>query len=310
MVKKIVSILLAMLIILTAVFILGLGICQVVKGLYNVIYVYAIQNNFRLKEYHMSNCQYHMEIVLFGDFWGREYGYDHSWLAWDNIAGATVLKAPILCLIANAIRNIASICTKFVVASLFFVIALRLFSLGDGKLGKVIKKVSYGLGSACLFGLTLTSLVMGIIKCAVWIRTVISMFTYVIKYGSIGESLYMFTALGSISIYSLLYYVVAIASFIGAIFFIVSIFAKDKKKLTPEEKKELQVKKAEEKKELQKKNAEKKKASLERELAKTEAFLKKANEESIEEPKEETKVEEKTEEKVEEITEEKVEAKA
>ena len=302
MVKKIISILLAMLIILTAVFILGLGICQVVKGLYNVIYVYAIQNDFRLKEYHHWKCSFH--YYCYYDYYDYYYGVyqAHNEIATSNIYGATVLKAPVLCLIANAIRNIASICTKFVVAALFFVIALRLFSLGDGKLGKIIKKVSYGLGSVCLFGLTLTSLVMGIIKTCVLVRTVVSAFTYIIRTEHFSQILNYIMYSGSSSIYSLLYYVVAIASFIGAIFFIVSIFAKDKKKLTPEEKKELQVKKAEEKKELQKKNAEKKKANLERELAKTEAFLKKANEESTKEPKEETKVEE--------ITEEPVEAKA
>ena len=225
MVKKITSILLALLILLSAVLVLCMGIGSVSKAIINIIIM--IRDSQRYSFYN---------LLYFHNFYCHNYedylitGYGNYFLVNSNVVhgNATVIN-PYICIILNFLKDIASLLNKFIVAGLLFALSIRLFACGKGKVSKITKNVSACIGALFFLGFACTNLVMGFVRSCVWIRTLISFIIATFELKDIRWFFEIIFGSSKFNVYGIIFYVVALVAFVATIFLIASMFNKKEK---------------------------------------------------------------------------------
>ena len=226
MLKRILSISLAFLLIVCALGVLLIGLCDIING-----FVRFIDYGFNFMESHINyfHFEHQIEDYYYPD--GSSYNTHYYYSSNIVVPSMNLLKNPVLCLLVNAVYNLTETLVKFVFAFALFFFAIYIATYGDGKIVKIARGASGALVVVLLVLFALGNVVMGLVEGCVWIRTMLST---ILQFGS-GGFYYILKVFGqfiTFNILSISNYVIAIVSVVFAAFIASTLLNLIKKKAT------------------------------------------------------------------------------
>ena len=244
MAKKIVSVFLAILLLVIALFMTANLASDLVMRLVSIVEFLSIGNGLHIGHFHYYYHGHALHIYGFSDC-----------LPQNVLNNQSYFQSETLCFIATTISNWANFVKNASVALGFVSLAIVVFSCVIPKIGGKIKAIGKVLLIIAFFGIFAGNLVIGFIDTASWIRTVIWFIQGILSNFAVGEILTL--ALGFIryTLWKMDNYVYALAALVGAIYVLTTMFSK-KSAISKEEKKAKMLAKLEKKQEKLKKELE------------------------------------------------------
>lgn len=218
MVKKIVSVMLALVLLLMAAFMLVLMAYDLLLAVQKVVYL--IDNGIR---------HYHQDVQ--GHYYHNYYYRDNSTLVNLNfVNGQSYLKNEVMCAIATTFANWAEFFKDASIIAGFFSLAILVLSCISSKSKNLVKTISKVLLILSFLGIFASNLVIGFVDSAVWIRTVIAILQNIKEYVYGFESAIAFVVyFVKFNVLRIDNYVYALAAILGVAFVASTMLSKKAK---------------------------------------------------------------------------------